>query len=104
MVEDYPGAPSYPRTSPLRGWPPGHLVDLYDVVDETVASAAFCDYLLELVSSDGHLWGVWYDLDAKSLMWYPADDFATAEYPETWGALRPGMSSTLPNTGTMTGC
>ena len=51
--------------------------------------ATFGEYLLSLVEVDGEHYGVPSNINLKSMIWYPKDDFDAAGYtvPETWDDL-----------------
>jgi alpha-glucoside transport system substrate-binding protein len=66
----------------------GFLVPL----DGDVASAVeegYADWALDLATIDGALYGAWYRLSVKSLVWYPPQVFAAQGYevPATWDEL-----------------
>jgi ABC-type glycerol-3-phosphate transport system substrate-binding protein/DNA-binding SARP family transcriptional activator len=67
----------------------GELVDLSTYVDVSAARAAFGDYLVDLASAGGGLYGLPINLDLKGLVWYPAPEFDEAGYtvPQTWDEL-----------------
>jgi alpha-glucoside transport system substrate-binding protein len=68
----------------------GTLVSLEDLgldiaqLEETVG-----EYLMSLVEFEGEHWGLPTNVNLKSMIWYPADDFEAAGYtvPTTWDEL-----------------
>ncbi len=68
----------------------GTIVSLEDLgLDIAALQATFGDYLLELVEFDGEHWGIPTNVNLKSMVWYPKDDFDAAGYtvPTTWDEL-----------------
>ncbi|HWC66758.1 MAG TPA: extracellular solute-binding protein [Acidimicrobiales bacterium] len=67
----------------------GELVDLSTYLDVEAARAAFSDYLVDLASESGGLYGLPLNIDVKGLVWYPVPEFHEAGYtvPRTWDEL-----------------
>ncbi|MGZ8571405.1 MAG: ABC transporter substrate-binding protein [Actinomycetota bacterium] len=68
----------------------GTIVSLEDLgLDIADLQATFGDYLLELVEFEGEHWGIPTNVNLKSMVWYPKDDFDAAGYavPTTWDEL-----------------
>jgi alpha-glucoside transport system substrate-binding protein len=57
--------------------------------DLAEAAASMDERLVELASVDGQLFGAWYDLTLKSLVWYSPREFSARglEVPDTWDEL-----------------
>ena len=77
---------------------PGHIletlerrpvVDVGAYIGETSLREAFGDYLVDMLSRDGSIYGLPNSLSAKSLVWYNPEAFAEAGYsvPTSWGGL-----------------
>jgi alpha-glucoside transport system substrate-binding protein len=66
-----------------------YLVDLGDVVNPRILRRDFGDYLIDVVSADGAVFGAPIRADLKSLVWYKPDRFAASGYeiPETFAEL-----------------
>lgn len=67
----------------------GQMVPLTDFIDRPTLAAAYDEYLLNLVSLDSDVYGLWMRADVKSLVWYNPQAFAAQGYtvPETWAEL-----------------
>jgi alpha-glucoside transport system substrate-binding protein len=68
----------------------GTIVSLEDLgLDMAELEATFGAYLLSLVEFEGEHWGVPTNVNLKSMVWYPKDDFDSAGYtvPTTWDEL-----------------
>jgi alpha-glucoside transport system substrate-binding protein len=68
----------------------GTIVSLEDMgFDIAELEGLFGEYLLSLVEVDGEHWGVPTNVNLKSMIWYPKDDFDAAGYtvPTTWEEL-----------------
>ena len=67
----------------------GSLVSLSDWINTDQLSEDYIDSFIDLGSSDGDLYGIFFKGDLKSIVWYPVDAFAEAGYevPATWDEL-----------------
>jgi alpha-glucoside transport system substrate-binding protein len=68
----------------------GTIVSLEDMgFDIAELEATFGAYLLSLVEFEGEHWGIPTNVNLKSMVWYPKDDFDAAGYtvPTTWDDL-----------------
>jgi alpha-glucoside transport system substrate-binding protein len=68
----------------------GTIVSLEDMgFDIAELEGLFGEYLMSLVEVDGEHWGVPTNVNLKSMIWYPKDDFDAAGYtvPTTWDEL-----------------
>jgi alpha-glucoside transport system substrate-binding protein len=68
----------------------GTIVSLEDLgLDVDALKATFGDYLMNLVEFNGEHWGVPTNVNLKSMVWYPKDDFDAAGYtvPTTWDEM-----------------
>ncbi|MDH5293282.1 MAG: extracellular solute-binding protein [Acidimicrobiia bacterium] len=67
----------------------GKLVKLSDWINMDQLSADYIQSFIDLGSSDGDLYGVFYKGDLKSIVWYPVQAFADAGYsvPSSWDDL-----------------
>lgn len=68
----------------------GVLVPIDELIeDNEQLDADYAGYLRGLVSADGHLYGLPFDVNVKSLIWYPKAAFDAAGYtvPTTWDEL-----------------
>jgi alpha-glucoside transport system substrate-binding protein len=68
----------------------GTIVSLEDMgFDIAELEGLFGEYLMGLVEVDGEHWGVPTNVNLKSMIWYPKDDFDAAGYtvPTTWDEL-----------------
>jgi alpha-glucoside transport system substrate-binding protein len=67
----------------------GRVVDLITFLDPDYLREQYPEMLLELVTHDGKILGVWYTVGLKSLVWYPKEAFDANGYqvPETWDEL-----------------
>ena len=65
------------------------LVGLSDWMNTEQLAEDYIDSFVELGSSDGELYGVFYKADVKSIVWYPNAAFEENGYaiPETWEEL-----------------
>ena len=65
------------------------LVPLTDVMDTQALRASYSDDWQALGSVDGALYGLWYRVSVKSLVWYRPTAFEAKGYdiPQTWGEL-----------------
>jgi len=68
----------------------GQMVPITDFIDRTTLAAAYDEYLLNLVSLDNNVYGLWMRADVKSLVWYNPQAFDAKGYtvPETWAELQ----------------
>jgi alpha-glucoside transport system substrate-binding protein len=68
----------------------GQMVPITDFIDRTTLAAAYDEYLINLVSLDNNVYGLWMRADVKSLVWYNPQAFAAKGYtvPETWAELQ----------------
>jgi alpha-glucoside transport system substrate-binding protein len=66
----------------------GKVTDVSTFMDATKLNAEFPS-TIGLVSKDGHIWGIPYKADVKSVIWYPIKAFAAKGYtvPKTWDEL-----------------
>jgi alpha-glucoside transport system substrate-binding protein len=67
----------------------GQMVPLTDFIDRATLAEAYDEYLLDLVSLDNSLYGLWMRADIKSLVWYNPQAFAAQGYtvPTTWAEM-----------------
>ncbi|MEA5449605.1 ABC transporter substrate-binding protein [Leptolyngbya sp. CCNP1308] len=67
----------------------GQMVPLTDFIDRTTLADAYDEYLLNLVSLDEDVYGLWMRADVKSLVWYNPQAFEAKGYtvPETWAEM-----------------
>jgi alpha-glucoside transport system substrate-binding protein len=68
----------------------GTIVSLEDLgLDVDELKATFGDYLMNLVEFNGEHWGIPTNVNLKSMVWYPKDDFDKAGYtvPTTWDEM-----------------
>ena len=68
----------------------GAIVSLEDLgIDVGALEDAYGDYLFSLVEVDGEHYGIPTNVNLKSMVWYPKDDFDKAGYqvPTTWDEL-----------------
>lgn len=64
----------------------GQLVPVDDFLGADILSQAYPEDWINLGTIDDQLYGIWYRVSVKSLVWYSPDAFETAGYtiPETW--------------------
>ena len=67
----------------------GQMVPLTAFMNRETLSEAYNDYLLELVSVENNIYGLWMRADVKSLVWYNPEAFAAQGYtiPTTWDEM-----------------
>ena len=68
----------------------GTIVSLEDLgLDVDALKETFGDYLMNLVEFNGEHWGIPTNVNLKSMVWYPKDDFDAAGYtvPTTWDEM-----------------
>ncbi|HEY75582.1 MAG TPA: carbohydrate ABC transporter substrate-binding protein [Thermoflexia bacterium] len=67
----------------------GHLVPLDSFLDVNQIAADYGQSWVDLASYDGHLYGIFYKVAIKSLVWYNPKAFEAAGYevPTTWDEL-----------------
>jgi len=67
----------------------GKLVAVSDWINMDQLRTDYIDSFIDLGSSDGTTYGIFYKTDIKSIVWYPVAAFADAGYevPETWEQL-----------------
>lgn len=67
----------------------GSIVSLSSWMNTDQLSEDYIDSFIELASSDGEVYGVFYKADIKSIVWYPNAAFEEAGYaiPTTWEEL-----------------
>ncbi len=67
----------------------GQMAPLTDFIDRATLAEAYDEYLLNLVSLDESVYGLWMRADVKSLVWYNPKAFAAKGYtvPETWAEM-----------------
>lgn len=67
----------------------GALIPLTDVMDEATLAEAYPDTWLALGSFDDSIYGLWYRVSVKSLVWYSPAAFAAQGYevPTTWDEM-----------------
>ena len=65
------------------------MVPLTAFMDREPLREAYNDYLLELVSVEDDIYGLWMRADVKSLVWYNPEAFAAQGYtvPTTWDEM-----------------
>jgi alpha-glucoside transport system substrate-binding protein len=65
------------------------VVDPTSFISEDWLKHAYNQSWLDVAVMEGQSAGVWHRYNAKSLVWYPVDDFEAAGYevPETWDDL-----------------
>jgi len=65
------------------------LVPLTDVMETQALRASYSDDWLDLGAVDGTLYGLWYRVSVKSLVWYRATAFEAQGYdiPQTWAEM-----------------
>ncbi|MGD1905229.1 MAG: ABC transporter substrate-binding protein [Leptolyngbyaceae cyanobacterium] len=68
----------------------GDMVPISEMVSREDLAAAYDDYLLDLVSREDAIYGLWMRADVKSLVWYNPQAFADKGYeiPATWDELQ----------------
>jgi alpha-glucoside transport system substrate-binding protein len=69
----------------------GHIIDVTSFLDEAYLQGQYNQSWLDMATMPGPdgepiMAGVWQRINAKSLVWYPKDDFEAAGYeiPQTW--------------------
>ena len=67
----------------------GLLVPLTEAIDSRQLNASYSDDWLDLGAVDDELYGLWYRVSVKSLVWYRPATFEAKGYdiPQTWAAL-----------------
>lgn len=67
----------------------GQMVPLTDFIDRATLGDAYDEYLLNLVSLEDDVYGLWMRADVKSLVWYNPQAFEAKGYtvPETWAEM-----------------
>ena len=67
----------------------GQMIPLTSFMDRDTLTAAYNDYLLDLVSVNNDVYGLWMRADVKSLVWYNPQAFEAKGYtlPNTWQEL-----------------
>ncbi|MBW4459466.1 MAG: ABC transporter substrate-binding protein [Nodosilinea sp. WJT8-NPBG4] len=67
----------------------GQMVPLTDFIDRATLGDAYNEYLLNLVSLEDDVYGLWMRADVKSLVWYNPQAFEVKGYtvPETWAEM-----------------
>ena len=67
----------------------GKLLPLTEFMNPKQLTEAYADSWLELGKVDGTLYGVWYDVSVKSLVWYNPKVFKQNGYeiPQTWDEM-----------------
>jgi alpha-glucoside transport system substrate-binding protein len=67
----------------------GKIVDLNIFLDDDYLQQQYPQAYLELATLDGKMFGVWFSVGLKSLVWYPSQAFEAKGYvvPETWDEL-----------------
>ena len=68
----------------------GNIVSLEDLgIDVGALEEAYGEYLFSLVEVDGEHYGIPTNVNLKSMVWYPKDDFDAAGYqvPTTWDEM-----------------
>ncbi|MGF1494606.1 MAG: ABC transporter substrate-binding protein [Microcoleaceae cyanobacterium] len=83
----------------------GDLVPLNRFIDDEQLQQAYSKNWLDLVSIDDEVYGIWYRVAVKSLVWYNPRAFQKAEYqvPQTWEELE-RLSETIVNDGGVPWC
>jgi alpha-glucoside transport system substrate-binding protein len=89
-ADDLPDIIAFPQP----GWlatlaEQGKIVNLNTFLEDNYLRQQYSEALLELTRVDGQVMGIWYNIDIKSLVWYPKEAFKTKGYqaPETWDEL-----------------
>ncbi|MDX1663662.1 MAG: ABC transporter substrate-binding protein [Candidatus Promineifilaceae bacterium] len=85
-----PDIAAFPQPGPVATLAEaGHVVDPSTFLGEDFLAAHYDQGWLDDATLGGQTAGVWYRANVKSLVWYPADDFAEAGYeiPDTWDEL-----------------
>ena len=67
----------------------GKIVDIRTFLEDEYLRQQYPDAFLDLATVDGKLFGIWYTVYLKSLVWYPKQAFEAKGYevPETWDEL-----------------
>jgi alpha-glucoside transport system substrate-binding protein len=67
----------------------GQMVPLTDFIDRATLADAYDEYLLNLVSLEDDVYGLWMRADVKSLVWYNPQAFEAKGYtvPQTWAEM-----------------
>jgi alpha-glucoside transport system substrate-binding protein len=67
----------------------GKLIALTDLLDADALAASLNPSLLDLATTEGELYALFYTQDVESIVWYPVQAFADREYaiPTTWDEL-----------------
>jgi len=77
----------------------GTLVDLSPFVNSTLLNANYASTWIDLGKVDGTLYGVWFNANNKSLVWFDPGEFAAHGWttPTTWAEMMT-LSETISNT------
>jgi alpha-glucoside transport system substrate-binding protein len=67
----------------------GKLVDLSKFINVSQLKKDFIQSFLDLATVNGHIYGVYYKADLKSIVWYPVKAFEDKGYqiPQTWDEM-----------------
>lgn len=67
----------------------GKIVDVRTFLSDDYLRQQYSDTFLDMVTFEGRMAGVWYEVGIKSLVWYPKEEFEAAGYqvPQTWDEL-----------------
>jgi len=91
-ADDKPDIANFPAPGLLaRFVEQGHVIDVLSFLDEAYLQGQYDQSWLDMATLPGPdggpiMAGVWQRINAKSLVWYPKDDFDAAGYkiPQTW--------------------
>jgi alpha-glucoside transport system substrate-binding protein len=80
----------------------GQMVPLTNFMDRSTLEEAYNSYLLDLVSVDKDIYGLWMRADVKSLVWYSPSVFESRGYqiPSTWDEMRILINEIVADGGT----
>ncbi len=87
---DAPDIADFPQPGLLASFVrQGAVVDPTSFISQDWLSQAYNQSWLDMARMEGQTAGVWHRYNAKSLVWYPVDDFEAAGYeiPETWDEM-----------------
>ncbi len=81
------------------------VIDLYSWMDKAMLQKQFKQSFLDMATVNNKLTGIWHNVDVKSLVWYPKDDFVAKGYkvPTTWAELL-ALSDQIAATGVTPWC
>jgi alpha-glucoside transport system substrate-binding protein len=86
---DPPDVALFPQPAIIEELARAGLLIPFDAELTEVVDSAYPRWAVDLGEIDGELYGAWYRLSVKSLVWYPPRAFAASGYdvPETWEEL-----------------